>query len=273
MRQDMIRIYQGPTPAGWKEAELRSLVDLKRGYSWSKDQEIIKPEPGAVPVIRILNVQEKLLLNPLLYLRGLSEQDVTANAVSKGWILFVASNGNEDRIGDSVLIEEDMQMVFASFLMAMRPKNTAELLPEFLALWLRLHWVHEIFSKTAQKGSGLGNFSWSAVKRLPLRYPENLGEQHGIVEAIAAVSRYVELTSARSPNIRSLIKQDSLALQDSLDGNPDSEDATGEQGNLSVMPAELEMAVALRFCLLEELVSGQRLLVANPEQVSGVVNA
>ena len=123
----MIRIYQGPVPTGWKEVELRSLVDLKRGYSWSKDQEILKPEPGTVPVIRILNVQEKLLLNPLLYLRGLTEQDVIANAVSKGWILFVASNGNEDRIGDSVLIEEDMQMVFASFLMAInRPlKNPA----------------------------------------------------------------------------------------------------------------------------------------------------
>ncbi len=42
MRQEMIRIYSGPIPAGWKEAELKSLVDLKRGYSWSKDQEILK---------------------------------------------------------------------------------------------------------------------------------------------------------------------------------------------------------------------------------------
>ena len=269
----MIRIYQGPVPTGWKEVELRSLVDLKRGYSWSKDQEIIKPEPGAVPVIRILNVQEKLLLNPLLNLRGLTEQDVIANAVSKGWILFVASNGNEDRIGDSVLIEEDMQMVFASFLMAIKPKNTAELLPEFLALWLRLHWVHEIFSKTAQKGSGLGNFSWSAVKRLPLRYPENLEEQRKIVEAVAAVSRYVELTSARSPSIRALIKQDTLNPQDSTDGNLDSEDVADESSNSSAMPAELEMAVALRFCLLEELVSGQRLLVTNSDRLPEVVNA
>lgn len=271
MRQEMIRIYQGPIPTGWKEAELRSLVELKRGYSWSKDQETLKPEVGAVPVIRILNVQEKLLLNPLLYLRGLSDQDVIANAVSKGWILFVASNGNEDRIGDSVLIEEDMQMVFASFLMAMRPKNSAELLPEFLALWLRLHWVHEILSKTAQKGSGLGNFSWGAVKRLPLRYPENLEEQRRIVEAVAAVSRYVELTSARSPNIRSLKKKDSL--QDSSNGESDSDDASDEQGNSSAMPAELEMAVALRFCLLEELVSGQRLLATDSDQLPEVVNA
>jgi hypothetical protein len=273
MRQEMIRIYQGPIPAGWKEAELRSLVDLKRGYSWSKDQEILKPEPGAVPVIRILNVQEKLLLNPLLYLRGLSEQDVIANAVSKGWILFVASNGNEDRIGDSVLIEEDMQMVFASFLMAMKPKNTTELLPEFLALWLRLHWVHEILSKTAQKGSGLGNFSWGAVRRLPLRYPENLDEQRRIVEAVAAVSRYVELTSARSPNIRTLKKKDTL--QDAGDAELDSDDASDDEGTGECInnAAELEMAVALRFCLLEELVSGQRLLATDSELTPEVVNA
>ena len=79
----MIRIYQGPVPTGWKEVELRSLVDLKRGYSWSKDQEILKPEPGAVPVIRILNVQEKLLLNQLLYLRGLTDNGIKLSIIDK----------------------------------------------------------------------------------------------------------------------------------------------------------------------------------------------
>jgi hypothetical protein len=271
MRQEMIRIYQKPLPTGWREVELRTLVELKRGYSWSKDQETLKPEAGTVPVIRILNVQERLLLTPLLYLRGISGQDVLANAVSKGWILFVASNGNEDRIGDSVLIEEDMQMVFASFLMGVRPKNTDELLPEFLALWLRLHWVHEIFSKTAQKGSGLGNFSWSAVKKLPLRYPVYLDEQRRIISAVAAASRYVELTSARSPNVRALIRKDDPL--DTSDGEAESDGETVEAASSPATPAELEMAVALRFCLLEELVSGERRLGTNAVQVPETLNA
>ena len=269
MREGMIRIYSRPIPEGWKEVELRSAVELKRGYSWSKEQEILKPEAGAVPVIRILNVQEKLILHPLLYLRGLSEQDVKQNAVSKGWILFVASNGNEDRIGDSALIEEDMQMVFASFLMAIKPKDTSELLPEFLALWMRLHWVHEIFSKTAQKGSGLGNFSWGAVKRLPLRYPSP-DVQKKIVSAIAAASRYVELTSARSPNMRALLSHRPVEAENLEEDQNQVDDAAEVDLTLS---AELELAVALRYCLLEELLSGERLLESMSDATQESANA
>lgn len=53
----MIRIYESALPAGWEERELRKVVELKRGYSWSKEQESTRPEPGTVPVVRIMNVR------------------------------------------------------------------------------------------------------------------------------------------------------------------------------------------------------------------------
>ncbi len=180
----MKTLYDTPLPNGWKEKPLAQMVELRRGYTWTKENEFECPEDGAVPVIRIPNVQDRLDLTDLLYLRDVSSEALEKAAVTKGWILFVGSNGSQDRIGDSVLMDEDRAMVFASFLMGMTARDHAELLPEFLASWMRIHLVHECFSKTSQQTTGLANYSWSAVKKLPLRFPEDIDEQRRIAAAL-----------------------------------------------------------------------------------------
>ncbi|WP_434113294.1 restriction endonuclease subunit S [Methylocaldum sp. GT1TLB] len=180
----MTPLYDNPLLSGWNEKPLAQVVQLRRGYTWTKENEIDRPEDGAVPVIRIPNVQDSLDLTDLLYLRDVSPDALERSAVSKGWILFVGSNGSQDRIGDSVLLEEDQPMVFASFLMGMTSKDHDELLPEFLANWMRIHLVHEWFSKTSQQTTGLANYSWGAVKKLPLRFPKDINEQRRIAAAL-----------------------------------------------------------------------------------------
>jgi restriction endonuclease S subunit len=123
-------------------------------------------------------------LSDLIHLRNVSPEALERAAVTKNWLLFVGSNGTQNRIGDSVLIEEDRPMVFASFLMGIRPKDQNELSSEFFAYWMRLHLVHEIFSKTSQQTTGLANFSWGAVKRLLVRFPGCVGEQLRIAKAL-----------------------------------------------------------------------------------------
>lgn len=253
-------IYITPLPQGWIEVELRQAVILKRGYSWSKDQEVSRPEPGTTPVIRIPNIQARLDLTDLLHLRGLTETDLARSAVTKGWILFVGSNGNENRIGDSVLVDCDMQMVFASFLMGMTPKNPGELLPEFLALWMKIHNVHEAFSKTSQKTSGLGNFSWSAVKRLPVRYPTSLNEQRSIVRMIRLVDDYIALTSAKGKFLRDISVFDAKG-QDKVNGESDSDESEPDlnsTGSVNHDDSELEAAMRLKYALLQEVVTGAK---------------
>ena len=148
-------LYENSLPSGWHEAPLGRLVQLRRGYTWTKEDEIDRFEDGAVPVIRIPNIQDHLDLTDLVYLRNVSPEALEKAAVSKGWILFIGSNGSQDRIGDSVLLEEDQAMVFASFLMGMTSKGRDKLLPEFLASWMRIHHVHEWFSKTSLHQLGL----------------------------------------------------------------------------------------------------------------------
>jgi len=177
-------VYDNDLPTGWEQRELRSVSIRKRGHTWEKEQESQKESHDTVPVIRIPNIGERLDLSDLLHLRGVTEEALKESAVSKDWILFVGSNGNPNRIGDSVLIEENRKMVFASFLMGIAAKNPAELLPSFLSLWLKIHNVHETFSKTSQQTTGLANFCWGAVKKLPVRFPKQPDEQRAIVDMV-----------------------------------------------------------------------------------------
>lgn len=176
----MKAIYATPLPDGWSEKGLAEIVVTRRGYTWEKADEADKASTDTVPVVRIPNVQETLDLTELMHLRNVSGEALGKAAVTKGWLLFVASNGTQDRIGDSVLIEQDRPMVFASFLMGIQPKDQEQLRADFFSHWMRLHLVHEVFSKCSQQTTGLANFSWGAVKKLPVRFPDSVDEQRRI---------------------------------------------------------------------------------------------
>src|SRR5205809_4419591 len=201
----MIRpLYEHLRPTDWIELPLQEVVTLKRGYSWAKEQETTSHEVGAIPVIRIPNIQSRLDLSELLYLRDVTEDKLRESSVTAGWVLFVGSNGNPNRIGDSVHIDLDLQMVFASFLMAMSPKDHTQLDSRFLAYWLKMHNVHEWFSKTSQRTSGLANFSWSAARKLPIRLPSVLAEQRAIVTILNSMDKLIELTSLQTKFMREI---------------------------------------------------------------------
>ena len=123
----MKAIYDTPLPDGWVEEPLASVVVNRRGYTWEKGDEVGRAESDTIPVIRIPNVQDTLDLADLLHLRNVAPEAIEKAAVTKGWLLFVGSNGTQDRIGDSVLIEEDCPMVFASFLVGIQPKDRKRL--------------------------------------------------------------------------------------------------------------------------------------------------
>lgn len=193
----MKAIYDSPLPEGWSEEPLANLVVTRRGYTWEKADEADSARVDTVPVIRIPNVQDTLDLTDLVHLRNVSPEALQKAAVTKDWLLFVGSNGTQDRIGDSVLIEEDRPMVFASFLMGIQPKDQTRLRSDFFAHWMRLHLVHEMFSKTSQQTTGLANFSWSAVKRLPVRFPDSTEEQRRIGASLKLADESVRLARAQ----------------------------------------------------------------------------
>ena len=110
-----------PHPSDWKTTTVRAAIEIKRGISWSKEQEHSAPRDGAYPVIRIGNVQDTLELDDLLYISNLKPKAAERKRVAAGWSILVGSNGNRERIGNSVLIDTDVDFLFASFLIAAKP--------------------------------------------------------------------------------------------------------------------------------------------------------
>ena len=125
-----------PHPAGWCTTTVQRSVELRRGVSWSKEQEHSEPGPDRMPVIGIKNIQDRLELNDLVYLSGLTSSDVEKAGISADWTVIVGSNGNKNRIGNAQLIRNDAGFLFASFLIGARPKSDSGLRPDYFFRWL-----------------------------------------------------------------------------------------------------------------------------------------
>ena len=80
-----------PHPAAWCTTTVRRSVELTRGVSWSKEQEHSEPGPDRMPVIGIKNIQDRLELNDLLYLSGLSSSDVEKARVVRQTLIGLSS--------------------------------------------------------------------------------------------------------------------------------------------------------------------------------------
>ena len=158
-----------PHPGDWVTTTVRESVDIKRGVSWSKDQESALRRDGAEPVIRIGNVQGRLELDDLLYVSGLKPAVVKNKRVLAGWTIIVGSNGNRARVGNSVLVRSDTELLFASFLLGAKPKGDSELSPECFYRWLSTEQVQAYLSASSEGTTGLNNLSHSFFRAMRSR--------------------------------------------------------------------------------------------------------
>lgn len=192
-----------PHPADWPTKTVGESVDLKRGVSWSKDQEHSHPREGCVPVIRIGNVQETLELDDVLYLSGLKPAVVENKRLTAGWTVIVGSNGNRARVGNAVLVRNDVDLLFASFLVGAKPKGDSELSSEYFYRWLSMDQVQAYLSASSEGTTGLNNLSHSFFKAMAIPVPSP-DEQAAIARVLDAVDTALEHTNAAAERAREL---------------------------------------------------------------------
>lgn len=179
----------------WGTKTVAESVNVKRGVSWSKAQEHAQPREGRVPVIRIGNVQDTLELDDLLYLSGLKPAVVENKRVTAGWTVIVGSNGNRARVGNAVLVRNDAEFLFASFLIGAKPKGDSELSPEYFYRWLSTEQVQAYLSASSEGTTGLNNLSHSFFKAMAIPVPPP-DEQATIARILDAVDTALERTRA-----------------------------------------------------------------------------
>lgn len=180
-------------PPDWAVTTVGRAIEIKRGLSWSKDQERDGSSVGTVPVLRISNIQNRLNLEEVLHLSGVPQKARELKKANKGWTIIVGSNGNRQRIGNAVFQDVDTDFLFASFLIAARPKSDSSLLPAFFYRWLCTHEIQARLSASAEGSTGLSNLSHDFFKAMEIAHPEP-DEQAGIVRVLDAADLVIERT-------------------------------------------------------------------------------
>jgi len=199
-----------PHPPDWSVTTIRKAVEIRRGLSWSKEQEREQQRDDTVPVLRITNIQERLDLSDTLHLSGVPAEARALKKVGRGWSILVGSNGNRNRIGNAVFQTEDTDFLFASFLIAAKPLDESGILPEFFYRWLCTYEVQARISASSEGSTGLSNLSHDFFKAMEIAYPEK-SEQHAIVRILDAADAAIERTREAIAKARRL--KDGLVQQ------------------------------------------------------------
>jgi type I restriction enzyme S subunit len=192
-----------PHPQDWSIATIAKSVEVRRGVSWSKEQEHREPGEGRIPVIGIGNVQSDLELEDMIYLSGLKPAAVERARVSAGWTLMVGSNGNRARVGNAILIREDADYLFASFLLGVRPKRGSGLRDDYFYRWVSSEQVQAYLSASSEGTTGLNNLSHSFFRAMSVPFPR-ADEQAAITRILDAVDTALERTRAAVERAREL---------------------------------------------------------------------
>lgn len=183
---------------GWRTDKFKNQIQHKSGYTWSKDQELKSQEPFSVRVLTVSNIQKELDLSEELYLQGVSKKDKEEKSVSKDWCIAVSSNGNRKRIGNAVFIRDNTDYLFASFLIAFKPKDDSDIIPEYFYRWLSSHEIQDRITSVSEGTTGLGNLDIRYLRNMDMYFPGK-SEQTAIAnilskvdEAIAAVQTSID---------------------------------------------------------------------------------
>ena len=182
-------------PTGWSYSTIGDVCTFGRGVSWKKSQERRLPTQGAVPVLRIPNVQKTLDLTRLMYIDGLSKAQQAKARVKKGWTLLVGSNGNPKRVGNCVYVGDPRDFLFASFLVSAKSADARRVDGAFLYRLLSSTPVQNDICQSLQGSTGLRNMDLWALKSLRALVPPLL-EQRKIAAIFSSVDDAIEKTQA-----------------------------------------------------------------------------
>lgn len=158
----------GPVPEDWAIAPLSAVADARRGLSWDRQQETNGPLQQGV--LTIPNMQQRLNPAPRTRLRDVSEKDVVKFSVLANDILMIGSNGNPERVGQTVLVTRNLDSLFASFLMRIRA-SSGQLNPVLLFHQLQDGRVTQQLRASAIGATGLRNIRITVLRDVELLIP------------------------------------------------------------------------------------------------------
>ena len=235
--QDQIKLY--------RQSVLKSAFDFEEKYFSCLNDFIEKPRYGTskkcssecknndIPVYRIPNINfyQGIIDKTDLKFASFDDNEKKSLALEKGDILLIRSNGSPNLVGRCALInDDDVNGLFAGYLIRLRIKNKKELLPEFVLRFLNSGKARAYIEKKAKSTSGVNNINSEEISELQIPVP-TLDEQERIVAEIERrFERADELEKAVNDALADAEKMKQAILKKAFRGelvaqNPDDEPA------------------------------------------------
>lgn len=185
--------YLFEVPEGWRTAPLGEIANIMRGISWSRNLASEVREAGALPVVRIGNVQsDGFHMSETLYIRDVSPRNIKLRTINDRTIVMVGSNGNPNRVGNVFLATEEVTgHLFASFLLAIKPQP--EISEGFLTEVLRSPAIQAQITKSTAGSTGIKNLSLRWLRKMEVLLPPH-HEQIAIASALDSLDEAVKHT-------------------------------------------------------------------------------
>jgi type I restriction enzyme, S subunit len=165
----------GDIPAHWELRRLKSLLLRNDGGVWGSD---FTPE-GTV----VLRSTEQAvdgswqIISPAVI--RLSESQIKSAVLEAGDIVVTKSSGSATHIGKASLVSPEvarMRCCYSNFMQRLR--TNAQLVPEYLHLFLNSNTGRTHYQYTATSTTGLGNLTRETIATLPIPLPQPSEQLH-----------------------------------------------------------------------------------------------
>jgi len=184
-----VQSWVGMIPTDW------SLVQLEEVFSETQYGLSIAPNvKGAYPILRMMNIENRLVVENDLKFVDLTEKDFDSYRLLHGDILFNRTNSYE-LVGRTGIYKLEGDHVFASYLVRIRTVPD-RLLPEYLVAYMNSSLGRRQILSYATRGVSQANINASNLSRVYIPLPP-IDEQRAMIEEQESIQNSMKLLESR----------------------------------------------------------------------------
>ncbi|MFY1916537.1 restriction endonuclease subunit S [Achromobacter xylosoxidans] len=209
------------------DAELALVGDLITDIRYGTAKKC-NYDAGAVPVLRIPNVQRGRIDLGDIKSADFDAKDLMKLELRIGDILVIRSNGSLDLVGRSAVVDDRAAgMLFAGYLIRLR-LDPSRCLPEYLHWFLQSSVARKIITNAAKSTSGVHNVNAQELQALELPLP-SIAVQKERIGSIESAFTWIDRLTVDTTNARKLIDRlDQSMLTKAFKGELVPQDPTDE---------------------------------------------
>ncbi|GAB1845575.1 restriction endonuclease subunit S [Achromobacter xylosoxidans] len=209
------------------DAELALVGDLITDIRYGTAKKC-NYDAGAVPVLRIPNVQRGRIDLGDIKSADFDAKDLMKLGLRIGDILVIRSNGSLDLVGRSAVVDDRAAgMLFAGYLIRLR-LDPSRCLPEYLHWFLQSSVARKNITNAAKSTSGVHNVNAQELQALELPLP-SIAVQKERIGSIESAFTWIDRLTVDTTNARKLIDRlDQSMLTKAFKGELVPQDPTDE---------------------------------------------